>query len=416
MYCTLPSSLQCIVRILHVIPTITLARGGPTRAVLNTAAGLARKGHEVTIAYTDESSGKDDLSSVRLDESGVELRGFAQSFPKRLSASRTMVRWLSDAVRDFDLVHIHSVFSVCSIMAGRICKNAHVPYIVRPHGSLDPYDLRKKYIIKRIMGPLVVREYLLGAAAAHLTSQEEADRLETYGVQVNRFVVPLPTAETLQTDSIRAVSFRGKLGIDRESFLVLFMSRPHPKKNLPLVIEAVRRLSERHRHVHLAIAGSGQRRYEARMRRMARDLTEKGLVTFCGFIEGDLKVGALLESDVFVLPSQNENFGVAVAEALGAGCPVIISRGVYIAEEVLASGAGLICRQDSADVAEKLGVLIEDRAKEGKLRASMSRSGMLLARNVFGEEHCMRKLLELYEVVVGNGDSRELDQQDRAQS
>jgi len=280
-----------------------------------------------------------------------------------------------------------------------------VPYIVRPHGSLDPYDLRKKAWLKRVIGPLMIKPHLRGAYAVHCTSRREAERLETYGAQANVVGVALPILDAAQIrDTARpvgegfsgAASFRQTLGIGADRFVVLFLSRLDKKKNLEVLIEAIRRIALRYPNVHLAICGSGDRAYEARLRMRANDAVARGLVTFCGFLSGRKKVEALIDSDAFVLPSSNENYGVAVVEALHAGLPVVCSDQVYISDEIAAADAGIVCAPTAEGVAEALVRLVNDRACGGQLLESMGRRGRELAQTRFSEDVCVSRLLEMY--------------------
>jgi glycosyltransferase involved in cell wall biosynthesis len=274
---------------------------------------------------------------------------------------------------------------------------------------LDPYDLRKKAFLKKVVGPLLIRNHLRGAAAIHCTSRREAERLETYGARANIVVSPLPILDaTRVTETAKlgpgrspgAPSFRQRLGVGADRFIVLFLSRLDRKKNVEVLIDAIRVLASRHPTVHLAICGSGDPAYEAQLRLGARDVVAAGLVTFCGFLGGRHKADALLESDAFVLPSSNENYGIAVVEALQAGLPVICSDHVYISGDIADAQAGIVCPPTPEGVSQALGSLIQDRAGGGQVLTLMGRRGRELALTVFSEEVCVRRLLEMYESAL----------------
>jgi glycosyltransferase involved in cell wall biosynthesis len=392
--------------ILHVMATLSPEAGGPQHALLGMAGGVARRGHSVTIAYVN-SPGRDASFPARA-MSGVTTIAFPPSFPRRFRASRSLGRWMRQSLGRFDVVHIHAIFTVGTLTAGSECRRAGIPYIVRPHGSLDPYDLRKKAWLKKVVGPLLIRHHLSGAAAVHCTSRREAERLVTYGAQPRIVVAPLPVLDATrvsdtrrnQNSSPRTVSFRDTLGIGPEHFLVLFMSRLDKKKNLDVLIEAIRRIAPNNPKVHLAVCGTGDPAYETHLKASARDVAGAGLVTFCGFLRGRQKADALLESDAFVLPSSNENYGVAVVEALHAGIPVICSDQVYISDDIADAEAGIVCSPTPDDVAAALLHLLEDRARGGELVKVMSRHGQELARGRFSEESCVPALLEMYKSAL----------------
>ncbi len=383
-------------KILHVIPTIDPEAGGPSQAVLEMAALTARCNNEVKICYTfrpHENNGV-KLPAIK----GVTIARFPVSFPGRVSQSREMNRWLDKKVISFDVVHIHSVFSACSLMAGRICARHKVPYIVRPHGSLDPYDLRKKRILKKILGPILIKSHLQSSAAIHCTSKREADLLETYGANPKIVVLPLPIRNVFSDlAQVNLPSFRATFGFEAEDPVILFLSRLHPKKNLEIVLEAMERVNSRFPKARLAIAGKGESSYEKRLVQRAASLTSRGIVTFCGLLQGDLKKSAFVESDVFVLPSQNENFGVAVVEAIQAGLPVVVSKDVYISEEISNFGAGLLCEKNPSDLAAKLIEVIDGKARGSQAQSQFVKGARDLCLAHFDEEKIAKRLLEVYE-------------------
>src|SRR5881396_650516 len=144
--------------ILHVIPSLEAEWGGPAHAVFGMAGGVGRRGHSATIAYLKSGNRDASFPAGAGDLEGVATIGFVPSFPRRFRASASMVQWMHHSLNRFDVVHIHGIFTIGSLAAGSACRRVGVPYIVRPHGSLDPYDLRKKAWLKKLVGPLLIRD------------------------------------------------------------------------------------------------------------------------------------------------------------------------------------------------------------------------------------------------------------------
>lgn len=152
------------------------------------------------------------------------------------------------------------------------------------------------------------------------------------------------------------------LGISDEQLLVLFMSRIDPKKGLDLLIPALERLLRENINFHFVLAGTNPQdpNYEKQILQQIKDSILASCTTITGFVTGELKSALLREADLFVLPSYYENFGIAVAEAMVAGTPVVISDQVHIWEEVQEAEAGWVCACEVDDLVATLGKALRD--------------------------------------------------------
>ncbi len=336
-------------RILQIIPSISLVYGGPSQMVLGLSKALAAEGVAVTILTTNSNG---DTGQAPLDvpldrpvtQDGYEIRYFPCSPFRRYKFSIPLLHWLSQHADEFDLAHIHALFSPVSTAAATVARRAKLPYIMRPLGTLDPADLRKKRWAKQIYAALWERANLAGAAAVHFTTTEEARISERFGVTTRDIVIPLGvTPPTQSTDQHTAI--RHQLGITEAVPIVLFMSRIDPKKGLDLLIPALIERLEAGDRFHFILAGSNPQdpAYETTIRQQIANSPLNTCTSITGFVTGDRKAHLLDLADIFVLPSYYENFGIAVAEAMAAGKPVIISQGVYIWNEVAQAAAGWIC-------------------------------------------------------------------------
>src|SRR5262245_1944082 len=165
-------------RALHVIPAVSPRYGGPSRAITGMCRALAGVGVEALVVTTD-ADGPTGRLSVRLGETvmhdGVPTRFFPREWGEALKYSRPMARWLGGHAAEFDIVHVHGVFSHAGLAAGRACRRVGVPYLVRPLGSLDPWSLRQKRLRKQVLRLLGVNRMLRRAAAVHYTTAAERD-------------------------------------------------------------------------------------------------------------------------------------------------------------------------------------------------------------------------------------------------
>jgi glycosyltransferase involved in cell wall biosynthesis len=325
------------VRALHVIPSAAPGDGGPNVAVRALARGLVARGVDVTVATTNADG--DGALDVPIDspviEDGVVYRFFARTVPGSWKFSWPLTRWLWAHAGSYDVVHVHALFSYATIPGCRAALHAPVPYIVRPLGTLSEWSLGHRAWKKRPYYALLERSHLDMAAAIHVTSAAEAEDVAKLGYADRARVIPLGV------DITEPRPARDRPEADRPLEL-LFLSRLHQKKNIPLLLRAIASIPAAPRVVRLTVAGDGESGYRAELEALATSLGVADRVRFVGQVGGDDKRRLLSASDCFVLPSAHENFGIAVAEALGAGLPVIVTPGVALAPNVEAAGAGLV--------------------------------------------------------------------------
>ncbi|MGB5595111.1 MAG: hormogonium polysaccharide biosynthesis glycosyltransferase HpsP [Crocosphaera sp.] len=360
-------------KVLQILPSISLVYGGPSQMALGLSAALAAEGIDVTILTTNSNgdTGQPPLDvplGVPISQQGYQIIYFPCSPFRRYKFSLGLLQWLATHGKKYDLAHIHALFSPVTTAAATIARYQNLPYILRPLGTLDPADLKKKRYLKQIYGNLLERPNIAGAAALHFTTEEEGKISYRYGVNTQDLIIPL------------GVSLPDNLppkGKTRESFdipadipLLLFMSRIDPKKGLNFLIAAAEKLIDRGLKFHFVLAGSNPQDpvYENKIKQQITDSSLAEYTTITGFVKGELKLGLLQDADLFILPSYYENFGIAVAEAMAVGTPVIISQGVYIWPDVQSYLAGWVTTLDVnnlTDIIESAILTSEERVKRG---------------------------------------------------
>lgn len=384
------------IRVLHVIPGVSPKDGGPTVALQEMAAATARLGVSVTVATSDDDAG--GRLAVPLGtpvlQRGVEYWYFSRSLPGTWKASWGLGRWLARNVARFDIVHVHAMFSFSTIPACRYAFRARVPVVLRPLGTITPWSMSHRAWKKRPYFSLIERSHLAGAAAIHVTSESERDDVAALGFGAHVRVIPLGV--DLPLASPMHVPTTG------ESLRLLFLSRLHQKKGLPLLLDAMAALRDAGTNVTLTIAGGGAPSYRAELESRAAGLRLENLVRFVGHIEGQAKRELLARADAYVLPSYQENFGIAVAEALAAGLPVIVSDQVGIAPEIAAAEAGFVVPVDVGPLAAAISAL----AASPELRTRMGVRAFGLAREKFSWDRTASNLLALYEELRANANRR----------
>lgn len=387
-------------RILQIIPSISLVYGGPSQMVLGLSAALAGKGIEVTILTTNSNG---DVGQPPLDvplnrpveQNGYQVYYFSCAPFRRYKFSLDLLRWLNRHAKAFDLAHIHALFSPVSTAAATVARSQNLPYILRPLGTLDPADLQKKKQLKRIYAALFERPNLAGAAAIHFTSQQEAKISERFGLITQDLVIPLGvdfnknTVNSQQLDNLKL-----------PSPLLIFMSRIDPKKGLDLLLPALEKLLAEKLNFHFILAGNNPQDpdYEAKIQKQIANSSLAKHTTVTGFVSGNFKATMLEKADIFVLPSYYENFGIAVAEAMAAGTPVVISNQVHIWEEVQQAEAGWVCSCEVAALTDTLRLALKD-ASERKRRGLNAQN---YALKYYNWETIAQQTIQAYKQILAN--------------
>ena len=308
-------------------------------------AALRAGGVDASIVATDaDGPGRlpVDLGTETMFQ-GVPVRFFSCQASESFKWSRPLASWLHSQVHAFDLVHVHAVFSHSSIAAGRACRAAGVPYIVRPLGTLDPWSLSRHAWRKRLLLRVAVRSLLSGAVAMHYTSDGEARLAETALPWLPApVVVPLGVDEQLFAESPADVESNTRTPY------VLAMSRLDPKKGIEVLIDAFHHLIAQSPRSpwSLVVAGDGNPDYVKRLRSAAEQGAGASRIAFRGWVEGQERAQLLRGASLFALPSHQENFGIAMVEALAAGVPAMVAPGVNLGADIESAGAGWVVSRD----------------------------------------------------------------------
>jgi glycosyltransferase involved in cell wall biosynthesis len=245
---------------------------------------------------------------------------------------------LASAVRASDVVHIHGVWEHVLHEAAAAAHAAGVPYVIRGCGMLDEWALRRKPLKKRLYIALRLGGILERAAALHCTSQMEADSTGRLNLRFPPFILEPNGIMTAEFEPLPAYGgFRAALGIG-ERPLIVFLGRVHPGKGVEYLLPALDLL--RTRDPVVAIVGPDASPFATQMKGLAAAVAPGVRVVFTGMMRGRERIAPLVDADVFALPSEHENFGVSVIEALAAGCPVVVSDQVSLGQEVVSQGVG----------------------------------------------------------------------------
>jgi glycosyltransferase involved in cell wall biosynthesis len=371
-------------RILSVTETYApfLEFGGPPVKVRALAQGLARRGNEVTVLTADW--GLEARMSAE-EVSGAERSPFGWRWPENgvtaiylptwlryrsLSWNPAVKRFCRARLQNFDLAHIYGLYDFLGPAVADACVKRKIPYVLEPIGMFVP--IVRNLRLKRIYHALFGRRLFEGAGAVIATSEQEVEELAKGGVAREKIELRRNGVEPPDSWPEQG-TFRKGLGITVGAKIILFLGRLSEKKSPDMLLEAFALLSKepRGKTLHLVFAGPDEGGMKARLMEMARQLGLTPQVQFTGAIFGEAKWAAYRDADVFVLPSQNENFGNTAAESAAAGTPVVVTERCGIAP-LLADVAGLVVPHDAGELARAIRGVISDPRLHARLAAGCS--------------------------------------------
>ena len=368
--------------------------------------GLARRGHQVTVltadwglekrlqAQEEKITAERSPFGWRRNENGVQAIYVPTWLRYRtVSWNPAVKRYCRARLQNFDVVHIFGLYDLLGPAVAAACRKRGLPYVLEPIGMFVP--IVRNLWLKRMYHAVWGRQLLQGASAVIGTSEQEAEELVSGGlpsttVVLRRNGVEIPASWPEQG------TFRKALSISPEEKLVLFLGRLSAKKSPDLLLRAFVELSGRSTGIPMALvfAGPDESGTRAQLDGMATQLGVRSKVQFAGPLFGEAKWAAYRDADVFVLPSQNENFGNTAAEAVAAGTPVIVTEQCGIAP-LLADEAGLVVRHDTGALSRAL----ERILSEAQLRARLA-AGCAVVTSRLGWEEPVLQMEALYATLA----------------
>jgi glycosyltransferase involved in cell wall biosynthesis len=336
------------VKILHVIASVDPVDGGPIEGIIQQCQSLADHNVREIVCLDPPDAPFLTYFPIRTHALGTKrYKPGPRSKIARFGYTGYLVPWLRANARRYDIIVINGLWNYASVGASLILPSLNVPYVVYPHGMMDPWFRRTyplKHWLKQLFWILFEGRLVRHARALLFTSEDEMVQAngQFHGHPYRALVVGYGTGDAPSGAQAQIEAFRAALpGLGARRYL-LFLGRIHPKKGCDLLIHGWAAVAKQHPDLQLVIAGPDQTGWQRELRILAERLGVDASIHWPGMISGPAKWGAFRAAEAFVLPSHQENFGVAVAEALACGTPVLISDKVNIWREVKACGAGLV--------------------------------------------------------------------------
>lgn len=383
--------------VLHVVPSLNPGTGGPAVSVPGLATAIARVGVGATVVSLNypehglqvESPGVRYVSAP-LGALGRKLRGW----------SPALHRLIEQAAGEAEIIHSHALWMVPGIYARRAAERAGKPLVISPRGMLDAWSLKRSGASKRFASWFYENRNLSAARLLHATSDLEAESVRRYGlhqpIAVLRNGVDISESSQLSERKVLERRFPELAG----KRWLLFLSRLDPKKGLDSLLELWRQMGPRFPDWRLVVAGPDLGGFGARMVAVvAADPELRARTTFTGMLEGVEKRAAFTHADLFVLPTHGENFGVAIAEALAHGTPVVTTTAAPWGE-LLRRDCGWWVAPEAGAIGAALEVALRLPASE---LARMGQNGKLLVREQLSWDSIGAQWVEVYRWLLAGG-------------
>jgi len=380
-------------------------RGGTAFKVRAIARGLARRGHEVTVLTADLGLPLADPSAAALqscdsgwlscedDVTTIYLPTLAHY--RALTINPRVIRFCRASFGRFDLVHLYGLYDLLGPTVGHFCRRRKIPYVVEPMGMYRP--IVRSLGLKRLYHRAFGKRLVAGARLVIATSEQERRELAGAGIDAARISIRRNGVELPDILPLRG-EFRRRWKIAENVKVVLFLGRVISKKCPDLLLEAFVAWREQDRarcNSILVIAGPEERDgFGAHLKTMAKSLGVFESVLFPGPVYDHEKWEAYRDADVFVLPSQNENFGNTAAESAGCGTPVIVTDSCGIAPFI--EGAGIIVPPKRDAIVQALARILQD----DEFGARCRRAGPDVARRLSWDAP-LEESERLYEQCIG---------------
>lgn len=387
-----PEQQSTQLRVLHVVPSLDQEMGGLPQAALLMNDVLTSMGVASSIVATHVPSDRLDYLGQEFPAVSYEL--FRRRFPGHYYRAPGLRKRLHRSGGRIDVLHVHGVFNFPAAYGLVAARSAGVVGILSPHGQLDPYDLRRHCLSKSVYGQVFLRRVLPSIRAAVVTSDREGMHLRTYGVSLAARTIGLPVRAPSGGDGSR---LREHFGIPPDGVVTLFLGRIHPKKRLDILLESVAKARGRVPDLCALVVGDGDPHYVRELQELSVRLGADSFTTWAGTLRGQDKADAFAAGDIFALPSENENFGITVVEALLAGVPAVVSDNVYLHEILSDKDLALVCDTTVESCSSALVSLARDptalRARSGRVRD--------VAAALFAPDRVGQRLAETYLAALG---------------
>lgn len=382
--------------ILHVVPSFApcFSAGGVVNASYQIAKKQVENGHDVSVYTTDSCQERlkfEDNYNVNVD--GIKVfyfKNISNDVKNKLTIDTPIssINYIRKTINNFDVIHIHEHRHSLAIATHRYAKKNNVPYVLQAHGSVLPFFQKEKF--KEIFDKLWGFDILYDASRVFALTEVEKQQYLKMGVDESKIeIVPLG----INLDEYKTLPpkgrFKEKYEIKEDEKLILFLGRIHEIKGLDLLIKSFNRISQE--NVKLAIVG-GDYGFLNEIESMIKQFNIEDKVIFPGVLTGENKKEALVDCDIFVMPSRYESFTTSGLEAMACYKPLVLTKNNHIHDWV-ENSVGITCEFDDEKLADCFKKLLYDE----NLCCKFGKTGRKLIENKYDWNKIERQIFNIYQ-------------------
>jgi glycosyltransferase involved in cell wall biosynthesis len=330
-------------KILIFTPYIGNNYGGIAKAVEGIATAIANEGVIVDVITTDANNLEKIPVPVNqwLDRDSYRICYFSCWHKGDLVVSPSLINWLILHIHEYDVIHTNTVFSPMVSLVHWLCRLRKIPYIITPHGMLEPWALSYKGWKKKLYLNLVEQPLIKKSSAIQVIANAEAGNVKTLGFKQS-VTIPNGIHQKDFTTLPDAEIFYQQFPATRHKKLILFLGRIDPKKGLDLLAPAFAQVHNNFPETHLIVAGPNSTGFLTTVQNYFAQANCLDAVTFTGMLTGEIKYAALAAASLYVAPSYSEGFSISVLEGMASGLPCVITTGCNFPEAEQANAAYVV--------------------------------------------------------------------------
>ena len=377
-------------KVLHLANVIGEHKGGGVHEVVsNYYAHQIIHGVDAHVWYPG-----DEIDSNQLKKGGNNVRALSYIGPPKYGLFTELFQPIPNELGKFDIIHQHGIWMPISIYSNRIKSKNNIPFIIQPHGYLEPYSRNLSKYKKMIALWFYERQNIKTSSVILACSEKEAENLKTIFTDASIAIIPNGVSDDLLSLP------SNKVGRKRKKRM-LFLSQIIPVKGLERFLKVLSRIdSKLFSGWEIIIAGYDDGTYTNRLKELSYQLGLREFVQFVGPQLGKAKLEIIDNSDVFILPSFSENFGIVVAEALARGIPVITTKGAPWSD-LERFNCGLWVENNELGLENGIRRVLEMNISQ---MITMGNNGKALIKSKYLWDNKAQQTIELYSWLLGNSD------------
>ena len=392
-------------KILFLIPYLGFSYGGTSRVVIELAKSLGVLGPCIDVVATNANAAAalDVPLQKWLEQDYFRVQYFPTWHRHDLIVSPSLIQWLIRHIKDYGIVHTHTLFAPLVSFTHTLCRYHKIPYVITPHGMLDPWALSHKAWKKRIYYSLFERPALKQASAVQVLSSSEKEQVSKLGYSQTIFIPNGIHKEDFESLPCPDLLYQ-KFPHLQDKKLILFLGRIDPKKGLDLLAPVFARVHAIFPDTHLVIAGPDSINFLTTVKSYFKDANCLNNVTFTSMLSGSIKYSALNAADIYVSPSYSEGFSLSVLEGMAAGLPCIITENCNF-PEARAAKAAYVVQTHADDISDALVNCLQN-CREAKALGNTARN--FIFQN-YTWKASSQKLLNAYEKILEKETNLEIE-------